>query len=62
MAEYIGCSLVLSEEDINAIIKVNKVFDLFAEMNMLIKSMSEKEFQMLERSLEFTTEEMKNNG
>ena len=62
MAEYIGCSLVLSEEDIKAIIKVNKVFDLFAEMNKLIKSMSEKEFQMLERSLEFTAEEMKNNG
>lgn len=62
MAEYIGCSLVLSEENINAILKVNKVFDLFAEMNKLIKTMSEKEFRMLERSLEFTMKEMKNNG
>lgn len=62
MAEYIGRSLILSEDDISAILKVNKFFDLFAEMDKLIKSMSEKEFRMLERSLEFTMEEMKNNG
>lgn len=62
MAEYIGRSLILSEDDIKAILKVNKVFDLFAEMDKLIKSMSEKEFRMLERSLEFTMEEMKRNG
>lgn len=62
MPQIIGRATVLSEDDINAILKVNKVFDLFAEMNKLIKSMSEKEFRMLERSLEFTMEEMKNNG
>lgn len=62
MAEYIGRSLILSEDDIKAILKVNKVFDLFAEMDKLIKSMSEKEFRMLERSLEFTVEEMNSNG
>lgn len=62
MAEYIRRSLILSEDDINAILKINKVFDLYGEMNKLIKSMSEKEFRMLERSLEFTMEEMKKNG
>lgn len=62
MAKYIGRSLVLSEDDVNAVLKVNKFFDLFAEMDKLVKSMSEKEFRMLERSLEFTVEEMNSNG
>lgn len=31
-------------------------------MNRLIKSMNDKEFRMLEKSLEFTIEEMKKKG
>lgn len=53
-------AVVLSEEEVNGIIKVNKVFDLFFELDRLIKSMSDKEFQMLERSLELTKEEQEN--
>ncbi len=59
--KIIGKLLELSEDDVNSIIKVNKVFDLFFELNKLIKSMSEKEFRMLEKSLEATKEEIKNN-
>lgn len=51
-------AVVLSEEEVNGIIKVNKVFNLFFELDRLIKSMSYKEFQMLERSLELTKEEL----
>ncbi len=50
--------VILDEDDIQAISKVNKVFDLFFEMERVVKSMSEKEFRMLERSLEVTEEEM----
>lgn len=56
-----GC-VVLDEDDIQAISKVNKVIDLFIELNRVIKSMSEKEFRMLKRSLQATEEEMKNSG
>ncbi|GEM_PF-4992290 len=59
--KIIGKLLELSEDDVNSIIKVNKAFDLFFELNKLIKSMSEKEFRMLEKSLEATKEEIKNN-
>ncbi len=55
-------SVVLDEDEVRAICKVNKVFDLFFEMERVVKSMSEKEFRMLERSLEATKEEMENNG
>lgn len=51
-------AVVLSEEEVNGIIKVNKVFNLFFELDRLIKSMSYKEFQMLERSLKLTKEEL----
>lgn len=51
-------AVVLSEEEVNGIIKVNKVFNLFFELDRLIKSMSNKEFQMLERSLKLTKEEL----
>ncbi len=59
--KIIGKLLELSEDDVNSIIKVNKVFDLFFELNKLIKSMSEKEFKMLEKSLEITKKEMERN-
>lgn len=54
-------AVALSPEDVEAIIKVNKVLDLFAELDMAIKSMSDKEFRMLEMSLEFTWEELEND-
>lgn len=54
-------AVVLSEEEVNGIIKVNKVFNLFFELDRLIKSMSDKEFRMLERSLELTKKEQENN-
>lgn len=60
MPKIIGSAVVLSTEEVNAIIKVNKVFDLFFELDRLIKSMSDKEFRMLERSLELTKEELEN--
>lgn len=56
MSKIIGSAAVLSSEEVNAVIKVNKVFDLFFELDRLIKSMSDKEFRMLERSLELTKE------
>ena len=56
MSKIIGSAVVLSSEEVNAVIKVNKVFDLFFELDRLIKSMSDKEFRMLERSLELTKE------
>ena len=60
MPKTIGSAVALSDEEVNAVIKVNKVFDLFFELNRLIKSMSDKEFRMLERSLEVTKEELEN--
>ncbi len=54
--------IILDEDDVQTISKVNKVFDLFFEMERVVKSMSEKEFRMLERSLEATKEEMEDNG
>lgn len=57
MSKIIGSAVVLSSEEVNAVIKVNKVFDLFFELDRLIKSMSDKEFRMLERSLELTKED-----
>lgn len=62
MAEYHGKTAVLSEDDVNSIIKVNRVFDLYDELCKLIKSMSDREFAMLERSLEFELNEVKDNG
>lgn len=59
MAKIIKGSLVLDEDEVEAICKVNKVIDLFIELNRVIKSMSEKEFRMLEKTLEFSKEEMK---
>ncbi len=57
-----GCvildEVILDEEEIQAVCKVQAVFDLILEINRVIKSMSEKEFRMLERSLEATKEEM----
>ncbi len=50
--------VILDDDDLAAIIKVNKVFDLFCEMDKLIHSMSEKEFKMLTGSLELAHEEM----
>lgn len=49
---------VLNKNDIQAIYKVNKFFDLFVEMKNLIDSMTEQEYKMLERSLENTLKEM----
>ena len=54
-------AVVLSEDEVNCVIKVNKVFDLFFELDRLIKSMSAKEFRMLERSLEITKDELEND-
>ncbi len=62
MPKIVDNSVVLDEDEVRAICKVNKVFDLFFEMERVVKSMSEKEFRMLERSLEATKEEMENNG
>lgn len=62
MARYHGRTTVLSDDDVNSIIKVNRVFDLFVELNKLIKSMSDREFAILERSLEFTKQEAEDNG
>ncbi len=58
MAIYHGRAAVLSEDDVNSIIKVNRVFDLYDELCKLIKSMNEREFAMLERSLEFELNEV----
>lgn len=58
MSKIIGSAVVLSSEEVNAVIKVNKVFDLFFELDRLIKSMSDKEFRMLEKSLELTKEDI----
>lgn len=54
-------AVALSPEDVEAVIKVNKVLDLYDELIVTIKSMSAKEFRMLERSLEFTGEETEND-
>lgn len=58
MPKIVDNSVVLDEDEVRAILKVNKVFDLFIKINRVIKSMSEREFRMLERSLEATKEEM----
>lgn len=60
MPQIIGSAVAISAEEVEAVIKVNKVFDLFFELDRLIKSMSGKEFRMLERSLELTKEELEN--
>lgn len=54
-------AVVLSEDEVDCVIKVNKVFDLFFELDRLIKSMSAKEFRMLERSLKITKDELEND-
>ncbi len=56
-----GC-VVIDEDEVQAICKVNELIEQFIEINRLIRSMSEKEFRMFERSLEVTKEEMENNG
>ncbi len=50
--------VILSEGDIAAIIKIHKAIELLFEIIKLIRSMSEKEFDMLVGSLELTYEEM----
>lgn len=62
MPKVINGSVVLDEDEIQAIIKVNKFFELFTKIDELVKSMTDKEFKMLENSLEFTVKEMKGNG
>lgn len=62
MPKIVNSCVVLDEDEVQAICKVNKVIDLFIEINRIIKSMSEKEFRMLEKSLEVTKEEMEDNG
>lgn len=51
-------AVILSEDDIAAINKVNQVIDAFFKLDKLVKSMNEKEFSMLERSLMATKEEL----
>ncbi len=50
--------VILDDDDIAAIIKINKAIELIFEVIKLIHSMSEKEFNMLAGSLELTYEEM----
>lgn len=54
-------TVVLSAEDTEAVIKINKVLDLFDELIGTVESMSDKEFRMLEMSLELTEEKLKND-
>lgn len=60
MPQIIRSAVILSAEEVNAVIKVNKVFEIFVELNWLIKSMNDKEFRILEKSLELTKEELEN--
>lgn len=62
MPKMVNNCVVLNADEVEAICKVNKVIDLFIEINCIIKSMSEKEFRILEKSLEVTKEEMEDNG
>lgn len=62
MPKIVNRAVVISDEELNSMLKINEFFDLFFKMNKLVKSMSEKEFLMLEKSLEFTKEEMESNG
>ncbi len=50
--------VILSENSVTAIIKVNKAIELLFEIIKLIHSMNEKEFDMLVGSLELTYKEM----
>lgn len=60
MAKVIKNAVVLSNEEYNSLTKINRIFDLFAELNKLVKSLSDKEFQMLEGSLKLTKKELEN--
>lgn len=55
-------TVVLSNEEFDSLAKIKKNFDLFVELNKLIKSLSDKEFQLLEGSLELTKKEMKSQN
>ncbi len=54
--------VILSEGSVASVIKVHKAIELLFEIIKLIRSMSEKEFDMLVGSLELTYEEMTGNG
>ncbi|MBD5112649.1 MAG: hypothetical protein HDT42_09010 [Ruminococcaceae bacterium] len=62
MAKIIKGAVVISDEELESLLKVDKVIDKFIEFYDLMKSLTEKEQKMLIKSLEMTDEEMKDNG
>ncbi|MBD5112105.1 MAG: hypothetical protein HDT42_06150 [Ruminococcaceae bacterium] len=62
MAKIIKGAVVISDEELESLLKVDKVIDKFIEFYDLMKSLTEKEQKMLVKSLEMTDEEMKDNG
>lgn len=57
-----GKVVILDEDDMKSIRKVDKVIDTFIELFELMKSLTEKERKMLIKSLEQTEKEMTDNG
>lgn len=57
-----GGVVVISGEEFDSLLKVDKVIDKFIEFTNLMESLTEKEQKMLIKSLEVTVEEMKDNG
>lgn len=57
-----GKSVILDDDDMESIRKVDKVIDTFIELHRLMKSLTEKEQKMLIKSLEQTEKEMTDNG
>lgn len=57
-----GKAVILDEDDMKSIRKVDKVINALSELYGLMKSLTEKEQTMLIKSLEQTKKEMENNG
>lgn len=57
-----GKVVILDEDDMKSIRKVDKVIDMFIELFELMKSLIEKEQKMPIKSLELTNKEMTDNS
>lgn len=62
MIKIVGNAVVLDEDEVKSICKVNKVIDTFFDLHKQLRALSEKELTMLEKSLELSKKEMMDNG
>lgn len=62
MPKIIGNAVVLDEDEVKSICKVNKIIDAFFDLHKQLRELSDKELTMLYKSLELTKKEMISNA